>query len=87
MFVRIFSHMQLTRPHHHDDWLGVYQTAGTGPRGCALRQAVPMDANEGTVHFVQVCYIVLQCVVVFVVCCSVLQCVSVCFGVLQRSVL
>jgi hypothetical protein len=41
--------IQLTRPHHESDWLGVYQEEGTGPKGCALREVVPAN-NEGVVH-------------------------------------
>jgi hypothetical protein len=41
--------IQLTRPHHTEDWLGVYLDYGTGPKGCALRENVPAN-NEGRVE-------------------------------------
>lgn len=41
--------INLTRPHHHSDWLGVYQDQGTGPAGCAQRQIVPAQ-NHGRVE-------------------------------------
>jgi Arc/MetJ-type ribon-helix-helix transcriptional regulator len=40
----------LTYPHHEHDWLGVYQNYGTGPKGCFLREIVPVG-NEGVVKF------------------------------------
>ena len=50
--------INITRPHHHTDWLGVYQDQGTGPKGCVQRETVPIGAlahdvkgsNQGVVH-------------------------------------